>query len=131
MEDHRDEVVVIAAGYEEEMEAFLGANPGLASRFSRRIHFASYRPDELVAIFQGLALAGGYECPGNTLAALRAYLEGVPQTRTFGNGRFARQALDEAVTRQAGRLRTVGAPTVEQLRTLTVADVSPPAVLAA
>jgi len=131
MEDHRDEVVVIAAGYEEEIEAFLDANAGLASRFSRRIHFASYSADELVTIFQRLALAGGYECAGDTLAALRTYLESVPRTRTFGNGRFARQTLDEAVTRQAGRLRTVSSPTVEQLRSLTAADVRPAAVLAA
>ncbi|WP_285680322.1 right-handed parallel beta-helix repeat-containing protein [Actinoplanes sp. NBRC 103695] len=125
MEDHRDEVVVIAAGYEREIEVFLAANAGLASRFSRRIHFANYSPDELVAIFQRLAMTSGYECPGETLVALREHFEQVPRTATFGNGRYARQVLDDSVTRQAGRLRTLASPTVEQLRTLTVADVSP------
>ncbi|MFG1610229.1 right-handed parallel beta-helix repeat-containing protein [Actinoplanes sp. NPDC049265] len=123
MEDHRDDVVVIAAGYEREIEVFLAANSGLASRFSRRIHFANYSPDELVAIFQRLAMASGYECPGETLVALREHFERVPRTATFGNGRYARQVLDNAVTRQAGRLRTLSSPTVEQLRTLTVADI--------
>ncbi|WP_345142369.1 right-handed parallel beta-helix repeat-containing protein [Dactylosporangium darangshiense] len=125
MEDHRDEVVVIVAGYEHEMEAFLAANVGLASRFSRRIHFANYSADELVAIFQGLAMASGYECPGDTLVALREHFERVPKTVFFGNGRYARQVLDEAVTRQAGRIRSIGSPTVDELRTLLVSDVTP------
>ncbi|MCM4083461.1 right-handed parallel beta-helix repeat-containing protein [Paractinoplanes hotanensis] len=124
MEDHRDEVVVIAAGYEQEIEVFLAANAGLASRFSRRIHFANYSPDELVAIFQGLASAGGYECPGGTLVVLREHFERVPKGRAFGNGRYARQLLEDSITRQATRLRTVGAPTVDQLRTLLVEDIT-------
>jgi SpoVK/Ycf46/Vps4 family AAA+-type ATPase len=124
MEDHRDEVVVIAAGYEDEIEEFLAANAGLASRFSRRIHFANYSPDELVAIFQGLASSSGYECPGDTLVALRERFEKIPKTRSFGNGRYARQVLEESITRQAGRLRSSISPTVDQLRTLVVEDVS-------
>ncbi|MFI6078710.1 AAA family ATPase [Actinoplanes sp. NPDC051343] len=124
MEDHRDEVVVIVAGYEREMENFLAANAGLASRFSRHIRFENYAADELVAIFQRLAGSTGYECPGATLAALRQRFETVRRGRTFGNGRYARQVLDESITRQAGRLRTQAAPTVEQLRTLLVDDVS-------
>jgi SpoVK/Ycf46/Vps4 family AAA+-type ATPase len=124
MEDHRDEVVVIAAGYEREIEAFLAANAGLASRFSRRIHFANYSPDELVAIFQRLALTSGYECPGETLAAVRRHFESIDRTATFGNGRYARQFLDDSITRQAGRIRSLTNPTVEQLRALLVADVT-------
>ncbi|MER7444972.1 right-handed parallel beta-helix repeat-containing protein [Micromonospora avicenniae] len=124
MEDHRDEVVVIAAGYEEEIEEFLAANAGLASRFSRRIHFTNYDANDLVAIFQNLAAASGYECPGETLAALRGHFERVPRTRSFGNGRYARQVLDEAITRQAGRIRTLRDPSVEQLRMLLAEDVA-------
>ncbi|MEU1755126.1 AAA family ATPase [Micromonospora matsumotoense] len=125
MEDHRDEVVVIVAGYEAEIEQFLAANAGLASRFSRRVHFAPYTADELVAIFEGLARAGGYDCPGETLAALRQHFEQAPHGRAFGNGRYARQVLDEAVTRQAGRLRGLTGPTVADLRTLRAEDVTP------
>jgi SpoVK/Ycf46/Vps4 family AAA+-type ATPase len=124
MEDQRDEVVVIVAGYEHEMETFLATNPGLGSRFSRRIHFADYSADELVAIFQQLALASGYECPGVTLTAIREHFERVHRGRTFGNGRYARKVLDEAITRQAGRLRSLTEPTLDQLRTLTVDDVT-------
>ncbi|MDI5943386.1 AAA family ATPase, partial [Micromonospora sp. DH15] len=127
MEDHRDEVVVIVAGYEAEIEQFLAANAGLASRFSRRIHFAPYTADELVAIFEGIARAGGYDCPGDTLTALRRHFEQVPHGRAFGNGRYARQVLDEAVTRQAGRLRGLTGPTVADLRTLRAEDVTPAA----
>jgi hypothetical protein len=123
MEDHRD-VVVIAAGYEDEIEAFLATNAGLASRFSRRIHFANYSPDELVAIFQQLALVNGYECPGATLIALREHFEHIPRWRTFGNGRYARQVMDESITRQAGRLRSLPTPTLDQMRTLLPQDVT-------
>ncbi|MBW4701834.1 AAA family ATPase [Micromonospora sp. RL09-050-HVF-A] len=125
MEDHRDEVVVIVAGYEAEIEQFLAANAGLASRFSRRVHFAPYTADELVAIFEGLARSGGYDCPGETLAALRQHFEQAPPGRALGNGRYARQVLDEAVTRQAGRLRGLTGPTVADLRTLLAEDVTP------
>ncbi|MFD0525453.1 AAA family ATPase [Paractinoplanes durhamensis] len=124
MEDHRDEVVVIVAGYEDEIEQFLAANAGLNSRFSRRIHFASYTADELVAIVEGLARSGGYDCPGDTLLALRRLFEQAPRGKGFGNGRFARQVLDEVITRQAGRMRGHTTPTVSDLRTLRVDDVA-------
>ena len=125
MEDHRDEVVVIAAGYDHEMAAFLASNPGLGSRFSRRIHFANYSADELVAIFEAFAQTSGYDCPGGTLVALREHFEAVPKGQDFGNARYARQVFDEAVTRQAGRLRSVHAPSIDDLRTLIVEDVTP------
>ncbi|MFI6133946.1 right-handed parallel beta-helix repeat-containing protein [Micromonospora sp. NPDC051141] len=127
MEDHRDEVVVIVAGYDQEMAAFLAANAGLESRFTRHIHFAQYTPDELLAIFQSLAAASGYECPLGTLDALRAHFTAVPKGRSFGNGRYARQLLDEAVTRQASRLRGRTDLSVEELQTLQAVDVTPAA----
>ncbi len=126
MEDHREEVVVIVAGYEDEMAAFLAANSGLQSRFTRHIHFVHYTPDELVAIFEALARENGYECSWDTLAALRVHFEHVPTDRSFGNGRYARQLLDEAVTRQAGRLRSIPSPSVDDLRILRVEDVARP-----
>jgi SpoVK/Ycf46/Vps4 family AAA+-type ATPase len=125
MEDHREEVVVIAAGYDSEMTTFLAANAGLASRFSRRIHFTHHSADDLVAIFAVLAQASGYECPVETLLALRAHFEQAPKGQSFGNGRYARQILDDVITRQAGRLRTETSPTVQDMRTLLVADVAP------
>ncbi|WP_433531813.1 AAA family ATPase [Micromonospora sp. CA-263727] len=124
MEDHRDEVVVIVAGYDEEMATFLDANAGLQSRFTRHIHFTHYATDELVAIFQNLAGANGYDCPWEVLDGLRTHFDAVPRGRSFGNARYARQLLDEAVTRQASRLRGRADPSVEELKTLQPADIA-------
>ncbi|MBV6701895.1 AAA family ATPase [Kitasatospora aureofaciens] len=104
MEDHRDEVVVIVAGYQEEMRGFLASNPGLASRFSREITFDHYADDELITIVRVQAESAGYTCTPDTLAALGELFRAVPRDRSFGNGRFARQVLEAMITRQAGRL---------------------------
>jgi SpoVK/Ycf46/Vps4 family AAA+-type ATPase len=125
MEDHRDEVVVIAAGYTQEMAGFLATNPGLSSRFSRVVMFENYNADELVTIFCQLAAASGYECREETLAIARAHFDLVPRDRSFGNGRYARKVLEEIIARQAGRLRVMAAPTENDLRTLTADDARP------
>ncbi|MFT7841843.1 AAA family ATPase [Saccharothrix sp. BKS2] len=127
MEDHRDEVVVIAAGYQREMDGFLAANPGLSSRFSHRVRFANYTPDELVTIMNQHAHAAGYECNGATVAALRAHFTAAPRGESFGNGRYARQVLDEAVTRHARRMRQLADPTVNDLCLLLPEDIPAPA----
>jgi SpoVK/Ycf46/Vps4 family AAA+-type ATPase len=131
MEDHRDEVVVIAAGYTEEMARFLAANPGLSSRFSRTVMFEDYTTGELVTIFCQHAATAGYECPDETLAIVRAHFDRVPRGRTFGNGRYARKVLEEVITRQAGRLRGVRNPAEADLRTLTPDDAALLAALTA
>ncbi|MFF7649510.1 right-handed parallel beta-helix repeat-containing protein [Streptomyces sp. NPDC007983] len=122
MEDHRDEVVVIAAGYTEEMRRFLASNPGLASRFSRTVEFEHYNSEELVTIMSGYAAASGYDCPEETLAALRAYVDLIPRDRSFGNARTARQLLEAMMTRQARRIGTMAAPGLEDLRLLLPGD---------
>jgi SpoVK/Ycf46/Vps4 family AAA+-type ATPase/type 1 fimbria pilin len=122
MEDHRDEVVVIAAGYTDEMERFLSSNPGLSSRFSRHVHFANYSSDELVTILSQHAAAAGYECPDETMAILRAHFDKAPRDKTFGNGRYARKVLEEMITWQAGRMRTLTAPGETDMRTLLPED---------
>jgi SpoVK/Ycf46/Vps4 family AAA+-type ATPase len=124
MEDHRDEIVVIVAGYTADMQTFLAANAGLASRFSHEIRFASYSGDELVAIFQQLATSGGYEAAGETLQVLRRHFNDLQKDETFGNGRYARQLLDRAITRQASRLRTIAAPSMEDMQVLSPGDVT-------
>jgi SpoVK/Ycf46/Vps4 family AAA+-type ATPase len=124
MEDHRDEVVVIAAGYAEEMARFLAANSGLSSRFSRYVTFESYSPAELITIFALHAAAAGYECATETLTILEARFLQVPRDRSFGNGRYARQVLEDAITRQAGRLRMLAAPSEADLRLLMPEDVA-------
>ncbi|MFJ4961833.1 right-handed parallel beta-helix repeat-containing protein [Streptomyces sp. NPDC088729] len=124
MEDHRDEVVVIVAGYTDEMERFLASNPGLSSRFPRRIAFADYSSEELVTIVRAQATAMGYECGPGTGPLLMEYFDAVPRDRSFGNARLARQVVESMVTRQAGRLSSLAAPTLDDLRILLPADVS-------
>jgi SpoVK/Ycf46/Vps4 family AAA+-type ATPase len=126
MEDHRDEVVVIAAGYATEMADFLATNPGLSSRFTRHVGFANYTPAELVTIVCHQAAAAGYELPPGTQDVLRRHFDGVPRDGSFGNARYARQVLAEMVTRQAHRLRAVSGPGVDDMRTLLPADALPP-----
>jgi len=123
MEDHRDEVVVIAAGYSDEMDRFIETNPGLASRFSHTIEFENYEPDELVTIIEQHAATSGYELADATREALRAYFKTVDRGRSFGNGRFARKVLDGMITRHAGRLSAIATPTTDDLRVLLPDDI--------
>jgi SpoVK/Ycf46/Vps4 family AAA+-type ATPase len=123
MEDHRDEIVVIVAGYTEEMERFLSSNPGLSSRFSRRVEFADYSSDELVTIVRQHAATAGYDCGPGTGQVLREYFDSLSRDRTFGNARLARQVLESMMTRQAGRLSAMAAPGFEDLRLLLPEDV--------
>ncbi|MDH6581422.1 SpoVK/Ycf46/Vps4 family AAA+-type ATPase [Streptomyces sp. SAI-133] len=123
MEDHRDEVVVIVAGYTEEMEHFLASNPGLSSRFPRRITFSDYSSEELVTIVRSHAASMGYECGPGTGPLLKEYFDAQPRDRSFGNARLARQVVETMVTRQAGRLSSVAAPTLDDLRILRPEDI--------
>lgn len=123
VEDRRDRIVVIMAGYPDEMAELVAANPGLRSRFPKTIHFADYDTDELVAIFEMTGERGGYRLTDEARAAVRAHLEAIPRTKGFGNGREARNLFEEAVARQASRIVAVEGPTDDQLVTLEVADV--------
>ena len=122
MEDHRDEVVVIVAGYQEQMQGFLASNPGLASRFTRRIDFAHYSDADLVTIVERQAEALGYTCSAETTAALLDFFAAVPRDRSFGNGRLARQTLEAMITRQAGRLGKVEIADLAELAHLLPED---------
>ncbi|MEU3516888.1 right-handed parallel beta-helix repeat-containing protein [Streptomyces sp. NPDC006654] len=122
MEDHRRDVVVIAAGYTEEMQRFLSSNPGLASRFTRFIEFENYTTDELVSIASRMADASGYECPPETQQALRSVFDTLPRDRTFGNARTARQVLETMMTRQARRLGQTPSRSIDDLRILLPSD---------
>ncbi|MEW1724901.1 right-handed parallel beta-helix repeat-containing protein [Streptomyces sp. NPDC093109] len=130
MEDHRDEVVVIVAGYTDEMRRFLDSNPGLASRFSRFVEFENYTTDELVTIMERHAEDIGYACLPATLDVLRAHIETLPRDRSFGNARLARQLLETMVTQQARRLSSVRRPSVDDLRSLLPEDLPTRAGLA-
>ena len=106
MEDHRDELVVILAGYTKEMETFLTANSGLASRFPNKIEFPDYTADELLDITNVLAKGKGYRLAESCTETLRSYYERrqAEDARTAGNGRLARNTLEKAIFNQSRRL---------------------------
>ncbi|MFJ5811651.1 right-handed parallel beta-helix repeat-containing protein [Streptomyces sp. NPDC093093] len=122
MEDHRDEVVVIAAGYTAEMRRFLDSNPGLTSRFTRTVEFEDYTVEELVGIITAQAADSGYDCPPPTVEALRAYVAALPRDRSFGNARTGRILVEEMMTQQARRLGAFTAPGLDDLRLLLPED---------
>jgi hypothetical protein len=124
MEDHRDDLALIAAGYPTEMEQFIDANPGLKSRFTRIIHFPDYTTDELVVIFELMSGEVRYHVDDAGRRALVATIEAEPRSRGFGNARFVRNLFEEAAGRQADRLARVAEPTEEQLTTLTADDIT-------
>ncbi|WP_051712166.1 AAA family ATPase [Spirillospora albida] len=104
MEDHRDDLIVIVAGYEQEMAEFLAANPGLDSRFPKQLHFPDYTDEELIAVFEQLAAADGFRLAPGTAGTLATMLRRAPRGPSFGNGRLVRNLLDIAVANQADRV---------------------------
>ena len=106
MEDHRDELVVILAGYTKEMETFLTANSGLASRFPNKIEFPDYTADELLDITTVLAKGKGYRLAESCTFPLLSYYKRrqALDSRTAGNGRLARNTLEKAIFNQSRRL---------------------------
>ncbi len=113
MEDHRGDLVVIAAGYEPGMHALLQANPGLASRFPRTVHFPGYTDEQLAAIFTGMARSAGFQLADGTTAKLRAILAATPRRKNFGNARYVRNLLEQAISAQALRITRPGADLTE------------------
>ena len=125
MEDDRDRLVVIVAGYSHEMKKFIDANSGLASRFNHYVEFPDYTAKELAEMFRMNAKKSQY-----TLSAdVEKYLNGYMAIRTekrdrkFGNGRWVRNLFEHSVERQAVRVADIANPTKEQLMTITMKDV--------
>jgi SpoVK/Ycf46/Vps4 family AAA+-type ATPase len=125
MEDKREDLVVIVAGYPLPMEGFIAQNPGLSSRFRTTITFENYTDTELEQIFTGMAQRADYDLGEGVLEAFREALARQARDETFGNGRFARNVLEAAIGQHAWRLRDVTEPTLAELRTLIRRDVVP------
>ncbi len=104
MEDHRDRLVVIAAGYPKLMNGFLNSNPGLRSRFSRELEFVDYSTEELVAITERMAANGEFQLGAGTHDALVLVLESMIRDERFGNARVSRSLFEHAINSQALRL---------------------------
>ncbi|GAA0579753.1 AAA family ATPase [Kribbella sandramycini] len=122
IEEHRDELVVVMAGYELEMQGLLDANSGLRSRFPITITFPDYSRGELETIYSGLAGTSGYTLEPGMLSAVSSLIEPFRGTRGFGNGRLARTAFEKTILRQATRITAIPNPTPDQIRALTRAD---------
>jgi SpoVK/Ycf46/Vps4 family AAA+-type ATPase len=104
MEDYRDRIIVIVAGYPVEMRRFIGSNPGLASRFGKMIEFPAYRAGELVAIFRSMASVQGFELPDELETILAPWITGNAAHEGWGNAREMRTLLEKARDAQAIRL---------------------------
>jgi len=123
MEDHRDQVAVIVAGYTNEMQDFLDANSGLASRFAKTLEFENYTPEELVAIANRIARNDDYLLAPGLDGALFEWFSQVERDQSFGNAREARRLLEGMRKAQSGRLRALGrVPDRDDLRTLVLDD---------
>ena len=125
MEDYRDSLVVIIAGYPKEMKRFIDSNPGLQSRFNRYIDFPDYSAAELKDIFKMYMRKNQYTMSGETSSFLEKLLEYVVahKDRNFGNARYCRNLFEKSVQNQANRLTEVSNATKEQLMELTIEDI--------
>jgi len=125
MEDHRDDIAIVAAGYPAEMADFIDSNPGLKSRFTRTISFPDYTEDELVSIFLQLGDKNQYHPSDQALQRVRYFIAAEPRTRGFGNARYVRNLFETAIAHQAVRLAPLSDPSNEHLTTLTADDIAP------
>ena len=125
MEDRRDDLAVVVAGYPVEMQELIDTNPGLKSRFARTIEFPDYTTDELGAIFELIAGKQGYELATGADRRLHQVIEDEPRGRGFGNARFVRNVFEQAVALHAVRLNDVESPSREQLMRLDAHDIEP------
>ena len=126
MDDHRDNLVVIVAGYPAEMEDFLEANPGLRSRFPRQIHFEDYDPEELLEIFGRMGVSKGYSLTPKARERLLQQLHAAHEGRdkSFGNGRYVRNLFERCEIEHARRVDSITNPTTADLSTFDESDVT-------
>lgn len=125
MEDERDRLVVIIAGYSDEMKNFINANPGLNSRFGRKIEFEDYNKDELVQIFDMLVRENEYTLENKAKNAIGNVIKNElsKKDRNFGNGRYVRNMFERIIENQANRLSQISNPSEKDLLLIKVEDV--------
>ncbi|MBR2832728.1 MAG: AAA family ATPase [Oscillospiraceae bacterium] len=124
MEDNRDDLVVIVAGYDELMEEFISSNPGLESRFNRYFMFEDYDGDELFAIFESMCARNEYKLDEESAEFAKKHFKYLFETRdeNFGNARDVRNYFENVVSVHSDRLSEAEAPTVEELMTFKKED---------
>ena len=124
MEDSREDIVVIAAGYENLMEKFINSNPGLKSRFKTFIKFDDYVPDELYKIFMGYCKSEEYTVEASAQKMLMKLITNIYNNRSedFGNGREVRNLFEKIVTKQSKRVASIACPTKNDLMEIKMED---------
>lgn len=125
MEDQRDRLVVIVAGYEDEMKRFINSNPGLHSRFTKYIHFPDYTADELTKIFIAMASAQDYTCSKSALPEVRVRMAAAASKggRLSGNARFVRNLFSATKEHMAARVMADGMATANELQLIESEDI--------
>ena len=129
MEDRREDLVVVVAGYPVEMKKFLESNPGLKSRFAKYLQFDDYSPEELMTIFESACKSTDYQLSDDARKTIADIFQKAydARDRTFGNARFARNLFEKIVENQANRLVGVEKADKDALMKIEVADVPGPA----
>ena len=125
MEDDRNRLVVILAGYKNEIKGFINSNPGLESRFNRYINCEDYTADELVQIFLSNLRQTQYKITQDAFSSVQEMISQAVATKTphFGNGRYVRNLFEKIIQKQSDRLAQISHPTKEQLCIITEEDV--------
>ncbi len=125
MEDDRDRLIVILAGYTDQIRHFIDSNPGLQSRFNRYIEFPDYSAEELFQIFLSRARKYDYKLSEPAVSTLKQVLANAVshKDRNFGNGRFARNLFEKVIEKQAGRLLSTTNVSSESLSTIEPDDI--------
>ena len=124
MENDRLRLVVIVAGYTDEMRRFIEANPGLKSRFTRYIEFPDYNEKELTKIFSSLVKSNQFTCSTSVLRRFELKMKALLKRKdiTLGNGRFVRTCFEKILERQSIRIGEIDSPSEEQLKVITLED---------
>ena len=128
MEDHRDDLIVIVAGYTDLMGDFIHSNPGLESRFNKYFYFEDYNGEQMLQIFQSMCKKNGYTPDAEAEDYAKEFLNELYACRdeNFGNARDVRNLFEQAVARQADRVSQLEGPTREQLMELKPEDLEEP-----
>lgn len=125
MEDNRDKLVLIVAGYSDEMKTFIDTNPGFKSRFNRYIHFPDYTPDEMIRIFELLCSNSEYTISPNAKSHLTEVFKQLYENKTkdFGNGRLVRNIFEKSIENQSNRIALADTLTKVILTTIETEDI--------
>ena len=124
MEDHRDDLIVIVAGYDEPMDEFLKSNPGLQSRFNKYFHFPDYTGEQLLAIFKSQCSKNSYTLTEEAEKKAKEFFDKLYEQRddNFGNGREVRNRFEDMIVRQSNRVAAMESPSKEDLMAVLPED---------